>query len=273
LFRLLTGAIILSLCGLCPTVWLSAATTVPIPVAKPFVIKTTPFSPPSKPESFSHKMIIVFPQPRPEVAHTKDTSQDLKITDEMAITENNIPVPGKKPQSFDAKNYVSITEMASTKTRDKKVDQKKTRSRRPASPVSSTEKIPATQISKLRETNAASPFKSRKAQKIGKLSANDPVVLFFQENSSELEVGQIDILKEDVIETLKHQPDRQATVYGLVAQNRTGSESARQLAVSRATMVREYIVDRHINGDRIDVQTLINDDQLMPKDRVDIVIH
>lgn len=343
MLRLLTGVVFLLSYGGVAMAELSAA-PVPVPVSKPFIVKTTPFETPPEPTSFSHKMIIVLPESKPFVAQAKpeEPAKNINLEDvlssvikdtttgyilppalpewkrlaanpsvpsgdvqtviagsETIITAGGIPVPGHKPvtRSVSAINpdqYVSISEMATVKARNKEIDDRQAGARAPSPPQiiyqaegderaasravpsagrsASIERTPAVKIGKLKETNAASPFKSKKAQKAAKQTGNDPIVLFFQENSPELEVGQIDILKEDVIEALKHQPGRQATVYGIAAPDRNNPELSRQLAVSRAMMVREYIIDKRISGDRISVQTVINDDQMMPKDRVDIII-
>jgi len=138
-------------------------------------------------------------------------------------------------------------------------------------PKRTIERTPSAPTINLRETNDKSPFKTAKLPRASKDSQFDPVIVFFKENSPEAEVGQIDILKNDVITVLKQSPRKTASVYGY-AERSKNPDDANKLSLSRALMISEYLVRNRINANRIEVRSMAYDTPISPRDRVDIVI-
>lgn len=339
--RIITGFILFLICLGIPFVCLNAAPA-PIPLSKPFVVKTTPMEAEEEPGSFSHKMIIVLPETKPGSVAAAD--ENINEQDETSFADvlssavkdektgyilppalpewkrlaanpsvpaqpadmpaptvietafvDGLPIPGRKPYNSsrirNTDGYVSISEMATVKARNKELDERQAGSRIPSAPPPSalpdmeddrmasapqrTASIERTyaNVPKLKETKASSPFKTARAQKAARPQTGDPIILFFQENSPDLEVGQIGILQEDVIDALKRQPGTKATIYGFAAKSRNNPEDSRRLAMSRAMMIREYMVGKRIDSDRLDLETVTEDSQGMPNDRVDIILH
>lgn len=225
---------------------------------------------------------IVIPPALPEwkrlAAHPS-----VPIGSDFKIVEG-IPVPAAKPlhvvanktfydQDPNADSYIPLGEWGTIRTRNREFDERQAGGRVPSPPPASamTERIYAN-IEKLKETHEPSPFKNVRLQKAGTPSYGDPVILFFQESTSNLEVGQIDILEADVIKAMKHQPGLNATIYGYAADDREDSERPRSIALSRALMIREYMIDKRIDPQRIDVKTMGSNTPIFPKDRVDITM-
>jgi outer membrane protein OmpA-like peptidoglycan-associated protein len=124
---------------------------------------------------------------------------------------------------------------------------------------------------RLRETQDKSPFKTAKLPKAKALSSGDPVIIFFKEKSSDLEVGQLAILGADVLNRMKRDKGKTAAIYGY-AENSSGTDS-NELSLSRALMISDYLADHRIAKDRIEIRSMGADTPIKPKDRVDIIIY
>lgn len=134
------------------------------------------------------------------------------------------------------------------------------------------ERVYAEQIGRLRETDEKSPFKASKLPMAGKRSYTDPVIIFFKENSSELEVGQMDIIRSDILKPLKRSKSRTAVIYGYAMNQRGNKDATRRLSLSRALMIREYLVDNRVKPEQIEVRSMGSDTPIDPRNRVDVVL-
>jgi len=126
---------------------------------------------------------------------------------------------------------------------------------------------------RLRETDDRSPFKTAKLPRARAESQFDPIIIFFEENSSELEVGQIEIIKKDVVERLRKTPSSRVAVYGYSERDRRNPDRTQKLSLSRALLISEYLADNRITPARIEARAMGNDTPISPKNRVDIVIY
>ncbi len=133
------------------------------------------------------------------------------------------------------------------------------------------ERTPARPRIALRETTDESPFETAKLPR-ARTSQNDPVIIFFKENSSELEVGQIDILQSDVLSRLKRS-SRRVAIYGYAERSHSGNERTHQISLNRALLIGNFLTDHGVSSSRIEARAMASDTPISPKDRVDIVIY
>lgn len=181
--------------------------------------------------------------------------------------DRSIPPPANKGST--AANQAVISYVASED--DERTAGRRTRTPKPLSDGS--ERIHAERIGgRLKETRDNSPFQSAKLPKAAKQSLHDPVIVFFKEQSPELEVGQMSVLRDDVLVPLNRSTATRAIIYGYAIENRKNPEETRRLALSRAMLVREYLIDNRIDGNRLDVRTMGSDTPIEPRNRVDVVI-
>jgi outer membrane protein OmpA-like peptidoglycan-associated protein len=143
---------------------------------------------------------------------------------------------------------------------------------RPRTNTQQRQRIYAERVGRLKEARAPSPFKSETLPKAKGTSSRDPVIIFFQEYSSELEVGQMDVLKNDVLAPLRRSKSSRAILYGYAIKQRSKPDEERRLSLSRALMIREYLIDNRIDAERIEVRSMGDDTPIEPKNRVDIVL-
>ncbi len=127
--------------------------------------------------------------------------------------------------------------------------------------------------SELKETSDKSPFKSSKLPRAGKTNMKDPVILFFKEHSSDIEVGQLSVLKNDILQSMKRYKNKKAIIYGYAEKNKKDSEKTHQLALARALIISDYLVDNRISETRLEIRPMADDTPISPKNRVDIVIY
>lgn len=207
---------------------------------------------------------------------------DLTPTESSPIQiVNGIPMPNKKPfRVIAASPARTLNEQYAAKqaSEDSVIirynsneSDERTAGYKPSAPrMNQAERIYAENIGHLRETDASSPFKSDVLPTAGGKSTSDPVILFFQEKSPEMEVGQLNILKNDVLKPLKQSSSRTVTVLGFAEKTASGADETRRLSLSRAMLVREYLIDNRIDATRIDVRAMADNTDIEPKDRVDI---
>ena len=263
---------ILGLCFLLSS--LAMAQSIPKPAQKPILAKASEFlvvlDKAAKPTILGENKVvkskIITPPPLP--------LEKVQIEDIQSLMVNGIPIPQKKPLVFlsdptwkdkdqtprpppqnatiDLYNQQDNDERTAG---DKKVIERKYASRRPS----------------VRETSDKSPFKTAQLPRAQKLSRSDPVIIFFKENSSELEVGQIDIIKSDIVGALNRSPNQKVAIYGY-AERQTTTEKTNQLSLSRALLISEFIAENRIAPNRIEARSMGNDTPIAPKNRVDVVL-
>lgn len=124
---------------------------------------------------------------------------------------------------------------------------------------------------KLRETSDRSPFATAQLPRAAKYSMDDPVIIFFKEYSSELEIGQTDVLRSDVLNPLKRSKRIRVAVYGY-AENTKNTDKTNQLSLSRAMMISEFLVDNGIDASRVEARAMGDETPISPKNRVDIIL-
>lgn len=96
------------------------------------------------------------------------------------------------------------------------------------------------------------------------------VIVFFQENSADLEVGQLDILNNDVVNMLKSRPDLSIEIVGYAEPQASGPEGTKKLSLSRALMIRQYLIRQRIDADRLEVEGKADKTKIEPRDRVEM---
>ena len=106
-------------------------------------------------------------------------------------------------------------------------------------------------------------------KRIGDQGIPNEVVVFFIENSSDLEVGQMDIVNNDVVAMLKNRPDLNLEIVGY-SEPQGGTESTDKMALSRALMIRQYLSRQNISQDRLSVREKGDKTSIEPRDRVEM---
>jgi hypothetical protein len=126
--------------------------------------------------------------------------------------------------------------------------------------------------SRLKETNVKSPFKTARVQNIKGKKLSDPIIIFFQENTNTLEVGQIDILKIDVLKPLQRNANARAVIKWFAEKNTKNPDETRKLSLARAMLIQKHLVEKNIRSSRLKVKVMEDKTPISPKDRVDIFI-
>jgi|GEM_PF-4762127 len=108
------------------------------------------------------------------------------------------------------------------------------------------------------------------AAKSDKKGLPTEVVVFFQEASADMEVGQMDVLDNDVIGTLKQRSNLELDIVGYADPQKGGPEATKKMALARALMIREYLVRQHISPDRLTVEGKADKTAIEPRDRVEM---
>lgn len=122
------------------------------------------------------------------------------------------------------------------------------------------------------EANIQSPFKTTRVQKISRNETSDPIIIFFQEGTKKLEVGQIDILSTDILNPLKRNPNANVTIKGYANKNRDNKDQTRKLSLARAMIVHKFLVEHGIKSSRVKVKVMEDNTPIEPKDRADIFL-
>lgn len=107
-------------------------------------------------------------------------------------------------------------------------------------------------------------------QTISQSGIPNDVIVFFQENSAEMEVGQMDIINHDVVEQMQNNPSLEAEIIGYAEPQAGGEGATDKMALSRALMVRAYLTRQHIDDDRLTVTAKGDDTKVEPRDRVEM---
>jgi outer membrane protein OmpA-like peptidoglycan-associated protein len=219
---------------------------------------------------------IPIPPKLPEFKQVND-DQD---TENLSVV-NGIPVPVKKPFKVLATGTRTLNDQLRNKqANDDKVviryrgnnDDERTAGRSPSTPnMNNSERVYASRIGRLRETKTQSPFKEAKLPKAGNQSMSDPIILFFIEQSTEMEVGQMAILRDDVLKPLNQSSSATITIDGFAIKG-SDKDETRRLSLSRALIIRELLIDNRIDASRIDVRAMSDDTPIEPKNRVEITI-
>ena len=134
------------------------------------------------------------------------------------------------------------------------------------------QRLPAQPHIRIRETNDSSPFQTASLPKADKESDQEPVIIFFKEKSSDLEVGQMEILEKDIFSILRRNGALKASVNGY-ADNEGGGKTPDQLSMSRALLISEYLVEKGIGSERIQARAMGQNTPISPRNRVDVIIH
>jgi len=108
------------------------------------------------------------------------------------------------------------------------------------------------------------------AAKSDKKGLPSEVVVFFQEASSDMEVGQMDVLDNDVIAALKQRSNLELDIVGYAEPQKGGPDATKKMALARALMIREYLVRQHISPDRLTVEGKADKTAIEPRDRVEM---
>lgn len=121
----------------------------------------------------------------------------------------------------------------------------------------------------IRETTDDSPFETASLQKAKRNTAKqDPVIIFFKERSSELEVGQLNIMETDILRPLQQSASRTVSLYGYAEDHKTSHD----LSLSRAILISEYLAEKGIAAERIEARSMGSKTPVSPKNRVDVYI-
>lgn len=96
------------------------------------------------------------------------------------------------------------------------------------------------------------------------------VIVFFQENSGEMEIGQMDVLASDVVAMMKNRPDLDLEIVGYAEPQAGGETETRKMSLARAIMVRDYLSKQRIADNRLTVKGEGDDTGIEPRDRVEM---
>jgi len=230
-------------------------------------------------ESFDKLLTDVSTQQQPESTiplppPLPDAKKHQNRNESVAITKNGIPLPSKKPLQI---RFTQHTKTEKIQNNDDVVIyyQGGGASDRMAGGRgrSGIERKTARPKDRLKETTEKSPFKTAKLPRAGRPSSGDPVIIFFKEQSSDLEVGQIDILRSDVLRRLKSSNSLRVAIYGYAQKNKKSVDKTNQLSLSRALMISEFLADHRIARNRIEIRSMGSDTPISPKNRVDIILN
>ena len=225
--------------------------------------------------------VIITPPPTPDI---KKPFQPLEIS-----IVDGIPLPVAKPLTFQIQdnwqNAVPAVPQSSFNSEQEKIIEysgsgydertagrpQKNNQREKRQRDSGIDRIPSRPREKLKETSEGSPFATAQLPRADQYSMNDPVIIFFKEFSSELEIGQIDVLHSDVLDILRRSSRRRVAVYGY-AENARDMDKVNQLSLNRAMIISEFLVDNGIDASRVEARAMGADTPISPKNRVDIII-
>ena len=206
---------------------------------------------------------IIVPPPLPERKRTTSRVPDI------ARIVDGVPVPDRKPLSIRTTKVNTPSPVPSEIMWSRETNDGRTAGRDTTRTI---ERTRAKRAPRIIETTEKSPFKTAQLPRASKLSTHDPVIIFFKENTSELEVGQLNIIKSDIISRLQRSPNKKIAVYGYAERNRNNPDKAQKLSLSRALLISEYLADNRISTNRIEARAMGNDTPISPKNRVDAVI-
>lgn len=96
------------------------------------------------------------------------------------------------------------------------------------------------------------------------------VVVFFQELRPELEVGQMDVVNNDVVAQMRDRPDLNLEIVGYSETLADGESATNRMALTRADELRDYLEDQDISGRRLTVKAKGDDTKIEPRDRVEM---
>ncbi len=96
------------------------------------------------------------------------------------------------------------------------------------------------------------------------------VIVFFQENTADLEVGQLDVVMHDVVEVLKARPELSLEIVGYSEPQQSGKDGTGKMALSRALMIQQYLTRQRVSSDRLTVDAKGDDTPIEPRDRVEM---
>lgn len=110
---------------------------------------------------------------------------------------------------------------------------------------------------------------------LGRDQPQDPslppeVIVFFTEGSANLEVGQMDILNQDVVARLQEDSRLGLEIVGYSENQGSIADSAKRMSLSRALMLREYLIDKKIKADRLTLKGLGSQTDIEPRDRAEL---
>lgn len=229
-------------------------------------------SPPSIQSSVKLHSIIT-PPPLPEQKKT------TPLISENVTMADGIPLPNRKPLhiKMELSTPTQTLQLPSQSNQQSQTlyrgnDDDRTANQKNISRNNSIERSPARKREVFRETTEKSPFKTAKLPRARETSTRDPIIVFFKEQSSDLEVGQIDIIKSDILTPLKRSSSRKVAVYGYAEKDSSNPDKANQLSLSRALLISEYLVDSGVNPNRIEARSMASDTPITPKNRVDVII-
>lgn len=107
-------------------------------------------------------------------------------------------------------------------------------------------------------------------QPVSQSGVPNDVIVFFQENSAEMEVGQMDVLNHDVVEQMQSNPSLEVEIIGYAEPQAGGDGVTDKMSLSRALMVRSYLTRQRIDDDRLTVTAKGDDTKVEPRDRVEM---
>lgn len=96
------------------------------------------------------------------------------------------------------------------------------------------------------------------------------VIVFFQENSSDLEVGQMDIVTNDAINVLKSRSELSLEIIGYAEPQQGGSDATKRLALARALIIQKHLTKAGISLSRLTVEAKGDKTPIEPRDRVEM---
>lgn len=106
--------------------------------------------------------------------------------------------------------------------------------------------------------------------RMDKRGVPNDVIVFFQENSREMEVGQMDVIQSDVLAILKDRPDLTLEIVGFAEPQKGGNDATGKMSIARALMIRDYLSRQHIDSNRLTVKGEGDNTGIEPRDRVEM---
>lgn len=135
-------------------------------------------------------------------------------------------------------------------------------------------------VGRLEETDGISPIRipgvaeeapsAPDAAKLTEEGVPAEVIVFFKENSADLEVGQMDVLINDVVKPLRERSRLSIEITAYAEGSGDQAENAKRMSLSRALMIREFLIDQRISASRINVASKGSDTDIDPRDRAEL---
>lgn len=208
------------------------------------------------------------PSPRPQAPTQVRKPAAAHMSDTKIITLEEPPIPAKKPsRAPDTRTVVTnskkvVTQPALEPTLNKPQKQ--------AQPAVQTPDKPSTQTEQPKPKQGASTPQSPKPKNTATAVAY--LEISFQKGKSDLAPYEQAVLDKEIVPILRKDPAMNVLVEGYAPNNPDTMSGARRMSLSRALMIREYLLSKGVTSAKIDVMVKGNDALVPAKDSAKLIL-